>query len=718
MAMLFRFLLIALSLLLLDGGQAMAQFPANNRPGSNSGPPSDAGDLYGGPGSFAQDSLQTDSSSTLGSIPPDTRYVDRLALFTHRDHLLPVGQTLENSMIFDPLEAVPGFVQNLGQIGKPYQAWLQGLEEKYQPLPLWQDPVFRRYDRYSLDPAQQVRFYDTKTPYIDVQFTQGPRKLQVVDVSLSRNFGPSLNISGRLRRPQSVGAYRNNVTDHTLGYLAAYYRSPKERYHAFASTTFNRQNDQLNGGVARAVNDNLYPRVDGLIQDNLAQYNLTFFKENFSPFFDAFLFRKGTSLHLDQYYHLFGQSDSSGKKHRLTLQARVQADWLSRRYADTGIDTTKLKTNLIPVLPTLAARTNAVEDSFSVRRWEALGGVSYSWLMASGWQANATGSLSYQRIAVARDSFALSQNITEQMGRLELRFPGGALSGSLRQRVSDQFQTEQQLLAGLDLGLPVRRDSLLQPGTTDAPLQFHASLQAANLNPSLFQARLPGGTGNAYQPNDSLRNEQLLALQASLSYRSGVPIRDGDTLLPHFASLHASWSSRQRPILYTESFEVIQPDESLSRLSLEMKGRLRMSPHFYLENHTEYLPRLFRSANPTLDLYLRSLPELRGKTSIYFDHRDLKIAREFRLGLAMTWWTSYAGQTVEPISGEFFPTAYQVQPFASGEAFFQLNLHGVFVYFRYLYLNENLLFNGYYTTPFHPMLERTYVLGVNWTFYD
>jgi Putative porin len=59
-----------------------------------------------------------------------------------------------------------------------------------------------------------------------------------------------------------------------------------------------------------------------------------------------------------------------------------------------------------------------------------------------------------------------------------------------------------------------------------------------------------------------------------------------------------------------------------------------------------------------------------------------------------------------------------VQPFASGEAFFQLNLHGVFVYFRYLYLNENLLFNGYYTTPFYPMLERTYVLGVNWTFYD
>ncbi len=714
---------VFLGCLLLLSTEGKAQFPSN-RPLTTSpdGRPTDAGGIFGNPSGFDSDTLGIDSAAIAAlNIPPDTRYVDREALFSHREPLVAVSKSLEASLYFDPLEAVPGFVRSLGQIGKPYQAYLHGLEESYHEEPLWRDPLFNRYDRYSLDASRQVPYYDTKTPYIDLTFRQGQRQLQVVDATLARSFGPSIHLSGYLRRPQSVGAYRNFVTDHTLAYLAGYYRSPGERYHAFGNLTLNRHNDQLHGGTPRASNDALYPVVNGLIRENPAAANLTFFKENFPPHLDASLRKKNTAIYFDQYYHLIGDSDSAEntikKKHKISLRNSIQYDWQTRSFFDAIIDTNRLQANLVPVLPTLAADSNSISDSIALRRFQALGAISYSWMLSSGWQANLSGGLNFQRILVRREDFALVQNITEQFGKISLRFPGGSLTGDIRQRISTLFSPEQKLNATLLLSPFSQKDSagkITQPG----PISFLANGIFGNLNPSLFQGHVPGIGGNAFLPNSELRNEQLVFLRAQLHWQPAAPIREQDTLLPHFATLGASWSTKQNAILYTPQFEVIQSSQTLTRGVVNVDARLRFFRHFHLENHAEWTPRIFRSDDETLDLYLRSIPEYRGKASLYFDHRGLSIAREFRLGLGMNWWTGYAGQTLEPISGEFFPTNYQVLPFAAGEAFFQLNIHGVYLFFRYLYLNENLLYNGYYSTPFYPMMERSYLFGINWTFYD
>lgn len=703
---------LALCLVVASLQLAFAQFPT-----SPTGRPTDTDGLY--TEGLGLDSLGVDSSNRSLDINPDTKYIDQDAFFGHRDYLIPAGSTIEQAIYFDPLEGVDGFVQSLGQIGKPYQVFLHGFEESYFDLGIWRDPVFGRYDRYSLNAATQVRYYDSKTPYIDVYFSQGQNQLQVVDVTLSRSFGPSLNLTGRIRRPQTEGVYRNFVSDHTLAYLAGHYQSKKEKYHAFTNVTFNRQNDNLNGGVPRAQDDALYSIEDGLIQENPSFYNLSFFKQNFSPHLDnAQLIRKNTTAYFDQYYHLFGQSDTAEKKHRLTFRNTISYDWQERNFEETAIDTASLNDNLFPVLPTLADSAVAIDDSFSVRRLYASGSASYSWLMASGWQANLSGGISYQRIGWSGDSAEVNQNITDQFGEIRLSFPGGFLTGGIRQRASDQFQTEQKINASIALAPFGGKDSLAKPGDISGPIRFTGDIMIGNLNPSLFQARWEGGTGNGYVANDSLRNEQLLHARANLAWKPEAVIHNGDTLLPNYASVGAFWSNRQNPILYTQDFEVIQADEAITRLGLTGSLRLRFWKHFHFESNLTFTPRLSSSTDETVDLYLRSVPVIHGKSKIYFDHRDLDIAREFRLGFGLTYWTSYAGQTLEPVSGEFYPTNYEVLPFTTGEAFFQLNIHGVLVFFRYLYLNENIIYNGYYTTPAYPMLERSYVLGINWTFYD
>ena len=707
---------LLLTLCFTWSSQLMAQFPTS--PTTTGRPPADAGDLFGGQATFNTDSLGLDSTNVQLDIDPDTRYIDKDAFWGHRDYLVPVGNTLEQSLYFDVLEPVGGFVQSLGQTGKPYQVFRNGFRESYFDLALDRDVFFNRYDRYSLSAGEQVMYYDSKTPYIDIHFHQGQRSLQVVDVTISRSLGPSLNLTGRLRRPQSVGAYRNFATDHNLAYFSTHYQSKKQKYHAFLNATLNRQSDQINGGVPRDADSELYPINDGLITDNLSAYNLTFFKENFSPLLDAQVIRRKTTVYLDHFYHLFGQSDTIEKKHRLTFRNTISYDWQSRKFSDATIDTNSVFGNLIPVLPTLADTTNSILDTFSVRRLNIVGAASYSWILGSGWQANANGGISYQRIAVNGDSASLNQNITEQFGNVRLSFPGGYLTGDIRQRASTQFQTEQKINAAIVLGLFGGKDSLAVPGQINGPVRFNGNVMIGNLNPSLFQARWQTGTGTDFRGNDSLRNEQLLHARANLSWTPKAVIREGDTLLPNYASVGAFWSNRQNPILYTQNFEPIQATDAITRLGIEGSFRLRFWKHFHFETTATYNPRLTTSEDETVDLYLRSVPVVHGNSKIYFDHRDLDIAREFRLGLGMNYWTSYAGQTLEPVSGEFYPTNYEVLPFTAGEAFFQLNIHGVFVYFRYLYLNENLLFNGYYSTPFYPMMERSYLLGINWTFYD
>jgi hypothetical protein len=40
------------------------------------------------------------------------------------------------------------------------------------------------------------------------------------------------------------------------------------------------------------------------------------------------------------------------------------------------------------------------------------------------------------------------------------------------------------------------------------------------------------------------------------------------------------------------------------------------------------------------------------------------------------------------------------------------------VFLKVVHANEGLFAPGYFTTTLYPMLDRTFMVGVNWTFFD
>ena len=84
----------------------------------------------------------------------------------------------------------------------------------------------------------------------------------------------------------------------------------------------------------------------------------------------------------------------------------------------------------------------------------------------------------------------------------------------------------------------------------------------------------------------------------------------------------------------------------------------------------------------------------------------------------ITYFSNYSGFAPDVISEEFFPTLYQVPSYAMANAYFSTQIKQAYIFFKMSHVNEGILQDGYYTTPFYPMLERTFSLGISWAFFD
>ncbi|MEO0471004.1 MAG: putative porin [Bacteroidota bacterium] len=739
--------LIILMLLGLTSASAFAQFPTNpGQQGSDFGSNRFQNQLGQQGSPFPNDSLGTDSAQL--KIKRDTRIIDRQRLFTHLPNVgQRVGFDIATLHYWDKeLEFADGFVQSLGQVGKPHQVLYHGFDEGFYVRDSWWNPVFNRYNRYFLNPQTEIPFFDTRTPYVNVDFAQGSDQLNLLDVTLSQNIRPTWNVTAFFGRRQAEGAYREFVTDHYNLFLNSNFHTRNRRYHAFTNFFFSELSDQIHGGSPRAQSD-LIVEEDGVLIDDVNLYNRSFFKGISAPILsDATRKDYIKGIHLDQYYHLLGApQDTNASVQKLTLRNLIHYEYGYQRFKDPSITTSSLDNNIIPVYPTLlidTAFSAQMDESFNTDQIKVAGEASYTLAFGKAFRLNVNGGINYQRLLVTNDSNRFALNMTEQNVRSELRFPGVSLRANLQQQISDQFSAARtvsfdgRMWPGVYLNFKKNTlvdslESARKPRELEevdqvakwegqSPLRLEASYLLRDLNPSIFQTNYISARTNAYLANPDLVNQTLTDIRLGASLRQRAPIRGKDTLLSNYVSLHAFTSRVNRFIYYNSELEPLQAasGENVSWVGLETRFRLRMLKHVYLESNLTFQQGSTNSDDEILGLYVRSVPQLYGKTSLYYDVRWRGFARGFRLGVDVHGHTSYIGQTLDPLSNEFFQTNYQMFPYARADVYLSLNLRGVGVFFKYMHVNENLIVTGYYTTPAYPMLERVLTLGVNWSFFD
>lgn len=701
---------------------------------------------------FEFDSTRNEVDSTkVPDIEPDTRTWDREAMFLHRTLIKhPVGVNIARFHIWDEVNQAGGFVRALGQIGKPYQLYLSGVNDRFLDLPLWENPIFGRYNRYVVDPEQQTLFFDTHTPYVNINFAQGDRRLLMVDVNTSINITPWINVSTYYERRRAEGAYAGMPTDHTLMNITGNYHTKNDRYFLFAAGVFNELTDGINGGILRdrgfqelyGVEDGIFLENDTLLNTSLAGNKnlLTNLRTNAT--------RKliTRSAYLDHYYHLIREGDSVDRPHQLTLRNSLLVGYTAYRFSDgNSIDTSLLAQHLIPVYPTLNPDSLVLNEALFSRQFKALGGASYTY--DGLFRFNLHGDINYQRISLIQDSTSgiTRHDITEQNVYGEIDLGRIRAEASLRQRTSNLFAPARQLkLAGslrpFPSTAPYRlRDTLSDPNDqppvrrrrkkqdepeelpTYTPLTLNVLYEFKDVQPSLFQGFFVPRSGNTFEARPGLQNQQLTRLQAEARYDMMAPITRGDTLIPNYFSAKAYVYRHNQMIFYDDQLRLLQAADgaALTRIGLELGFRLRFLRRFHWENHIHFqTTSLGANASEAFSYYADNLPALYGTSSLFFDIRNITIARKIRIGLDLHYNTGFNGMTVDPVSGEFFPANFRLDGYLRGDIYFAAQLLSAHVFIKYSHLNEGIINNGYFTTPFYPMLERTLSLGISWPFFD
>lgn len=692
------------------------------------------------------DSTGTDSITEEINIPPEWYYVDRNELFQHKNHLISPNFNVALLPVWDETELTDGFVTSLGQIGKPYRVLHHGFSEDIWDRGLWKNPVTGHYNRYVLDATHAPFYLDTHTPYINIRFAQAARQTDWAEVTISRNISPRWNALFFLQRRRSVGTYLHHETDHQNFFLSTQYRSQNDRYHLFLTGSFNEMSDQINGGLYLGP-DSVYQIQDGFLQQNDSLLDQVYSRSKE----EARLLLNGNegktflrSIALDQYYHLIGKPDSASV-HRLTLRVGAHYEMSRYRYDDPSIsnsDSSFLLLQPVPVYPSGNPDTSAVKLSWRTDETLLRGEASYTF--NGPFRLHVDGGYTYTRLVWNQDTSKVEQDILEQRLRGQISIPRISAEIELKQRVSSLYELENRLsLRGRFEPLGARpmyrpgkkmlqdsipQDSVLQEPDniadvevpSQSPLQLDLSYDIFSLNPNIIQTHLERTSTYGFTAQ-SLDNYNVFHTSASITYTPPARITPKDTLLPNYAGAEVFFSRKGKPIYYTDNMEVMQaPDgTNINWVGASFRYRWHLFDKFYTSGRfTVQEGSSSASAEDVLSRYAERAPLFYGKASVFYDNRSLSIAKIMRIGLDVSWQTSFTGFAMDVPTREFFPTNYEIPAYIKADAYFSLHIKRTYVFFKYTHINEGVFAPAYFTTALYPMLERTLSFGVNWTFYD
>lgn len=672
--------------------------------------------MFGGADTAKADTVAV--KPNLARILPSAIFHHTTATDTPR---IPIAQV----PVWDPHDTMAiasgGFVQSLGQVGKMYRQWNFGFgEEALLPAnDAWRNPLTGRFDRRYFG-EKDIRFFDTKTPYVNIDYAQGGKKLLLADITASRNINRQWNISARHTTMRANGVYSLNETRTRNMSLGVYYRLPSNRYHAFLHGAYTQLDNQLNGGEL------WIPDSSSLTSPTQFRKNLAILPLNGG----ATAYSLARSVVLDQYFHLIGNREDSAERivrSRLTLRLRAASEsWYARSNTGT-LNNNLLNTHIVPIVPTRDSVAKRLSMAAMTGEQSVLGGASYQ-LHAGIFILKAAADISYRRISLSQDSTmlyvqpngdttrVLRQQLSEQhlFGELTIPKAKTQISADIYQSVSSLFKPQQRV-------------TLAMTAAPQKNIAIRATAMLNNVNPSLFQTYFIPRLGNTFTPNKAVGNQQFTHLRGYIRWKmqttavAATPSRKADSLHGNFAEIGGFLSRADNYLFYDRQMRLRQASgsENLTWIGIQGTARVRGWQKFYAEASLT-AQRGSTNAPDTNALrdYARNLPALYGRASLYYQSRTTRIASILRTGVDVWFNTNYQAQTPDVVSGEWFPTGYVVRGYPRVDAYFSARLMRTYFFIKVQHLNEGIGVRGYHTTPIYPMLGRSVILGVNWNFYD
>jgi Putative porin len=539
------------------------------------------------------------------------------------------------------------------------------------------------FDRYARDPAT-IPYYDSKSPYTFFRFIQGGNGEQVFELSYSRSISKKASVGLAYERIAANKLYttnpRESLVEHTNFLVFARFQSTDERYHALFNYNNVRHRAAEQGGIRPQEATATLPADTSLKQ--LFDYG-----EERPWLFTAASTEHRDGLRLAHSYRLVGRG----------LTAFHVIDWRRQmdRFQDTKLPV-NTTTNQVLYYPKVLLSNLATDDRVEVQRLENTFGV-----------LGRSPAVEYRLYARHRSLSQAARQLkgVPNPGDVGVTLPA-ATDGDTYSQVFVggtaafnykifAIETAGELFA-LDVENPGQNQEYWLRGAARlGPLT--GELLSSSYSPTLMQRRFDG---NHYNWDTSFDNTKVNQLTVRLDQTLGRHRLEASGAVVNITSL----------VYYNEAGLPAQLDADRRLLTLSGRHRFNVGSIFF-DNQAH--------ATQGGDAAGLRIPGLVTNSKVYFQGYVFRKALFGQIGAEVYYQSTWKPYNYSPSTQQFFvQNRFTAGNFAVADVFLSGDIKTVAVFLKVAYVNQGLLRDGYFTTPYYTGLPRRFEFGLRWQFFD
>ena len=588
------------------------------------------------------------------------------------------------------------YQQDLGTVGSASRPLL------YQPN-LQLGARFGRnvFDKYARE-ASAVPYYDSRSPYSFFRVVQSGAGEQVFEISYSRSLKKNFSIGLAYERIASnkvlaaLGS-RDGLVEHSNLLLFGRYQSDNERYHLLFNVSNVRHRTPEQGGIRPLITRTPRASRPDSVSGETRPQDLFKYREQQVYLTQAANREDRDELYFTQTYRLLGRG--------LTVYHTFDAKRQYNSYSDGAVKPSGMPGSFYPQVrssPTVTldrAQYNQVENTVGVLgRTKAVEYRLYA--------RDRIASLSSQTLASAATAASLPLIRAVATRNFNEVFLGGTAAFNYRTIYAVETAGELHALS-LAGDYPNYPEYWLRGAIRTGPLSAEALINS--YSPTLTQQEfvgnhyawnhLPGG-GAAFNNTSTSQLTARLRLKlpdvASLTEQhfeaSGGVVNIGNVVYYDTLGRPAQLAATRTLVIGTARYRV-----RLGRVNFDNQATYTKG------GNVEGL----------------RIPSLVTTSRVFYESYIFGKALFSQVGVEMYYQSRFRAYDYSPSTQQFFQqNHFTIRNYPVVDLFFVADIKAVTIFLKAAYINQGIMHNGYFASPYYTGYPRRLQLGVKWNFFN
>lgn len=525
--------------------------------------------------------------------------------------------------------------------------------------------------------AEDVKYYDVKTPMTEFVFENGLREGQYLSTTFAHNLTPQTNYSVRYRGLRSVGRYQNNRASNTALIATISHKSKNDRFKFWTHFTSQRINNDENAGI-RDLNQFVY-------DDSLRTTNRQNIAVNLNSAYTEFDARR---FHLGgQYAILRNKADSTGTANTPLILKNVFTYEKQKYFYHETKEENYFTSALLP--------------GFEHRNLKSLENLQNTSSIEFKWGDNllVEAGLRYERVKLYGEN-ELDQGLIVIPEQLEDNLLGGIgrvyfdwnekiqLNANAEFKSGKIFKGLYHLNAELDIqpfeGYHIVGGAMVESSFPSLNLFYHQSFYK---------------DFNYY--NYSFQNTNTQKLYGILNLEKlNTQVQANLYNIDNY--VYVSSDYRPKQLDSNISLFQVQADNLVSY----RKFNLRTTAQYQkVTQNADFMP----------------LPEVIARASLYWQSKMFDNKAEVQVGFNANYFTAFKSRAFFPVINEFMIQSehpehgiQKIGDFPVLDFFINLKVDRMRIYLRADHFNSLWGENNYYSAPFTPFRDFKVQVGIKW----